>query len=244
MKVWAYTNNGLKYDHNEDSYIINGACRYGEKLSGEAEIYSAAVFDGVGGANAGEVASTLASKEAAKRIREELSADGLKKAIAEVNFAVVDKAKSQKNLGGMACTVAGVLFKKQETIVYNAGDSKVFKIKSGLMMQISVDDTFSAYAARMYGEDLGTRANDHRITAYLGNPNYDAEGLHISVLPPLDGDERYFICTDGVTDYIDLNYLESILTSDMPLAEISEKISRAVFSNGAKDNFTFIILNK
>ena len=243
MKVLTFTDSGFKYDHNEDSYLINGVCRYGENLSGEAAIYSAAVFDGVGGANAGEAASTLATREAAKRIKPQLSAAELKQTFIDVNNAVVTEAQSAPELHGMACTVAGILFRKDETIIYNVGDSKVFKIKSGLMMQLSTDDTYSAYIARTYGEGYTPPGNDHRITAYLGNPGYDAEQLHINVVSAVGEDEIYFICTDGVTDYINPDYLENVLTnSTMTLTEKSKKISSAVFSNGAKDNFTYILL--
>lgn len=245
MKIFAFTNNGLVYDHNEDSYIINGKCRYGEKVSGEAAIYSAAVFDGVGGANAGEAASKLASQQAAKLINPRLSAEELKLVFVEVNAAVVNAGQSQNELRGMACTVAGVLFREDETVVYNVGDSKVFKIKNGLMMQISTDDTYSAFIARTYGERGVSSENDHRITAYLGNPEYCAEQLHVNVISAIGGGETYFICTDGVTDYINYDYLENILTdSNMPLTEKGQKISQAVFSNGAKDNFTYIILTQ
>lgn len=245
MKVFAFTNNGLKYDHNEDSYLINGASRYGEKLSGEANIYSAAVFDGVGGANAGEVASKLASQEAAKRINTLLSEEELKLIMAEVNADVVNAAQSNPELRGMACTVAGALFCKDRTLVYNVGDSKVFKIKNGLMMQLSTDDTYAAFLARAYGESIPSLQSDHRITAYLGNPQYDAEQLHLREVSAPDDGETFFICTDGVTDYINSDYLENILTdSTTTLVEKSNKISQAVFSNGAGDNFTYIILTR
>lgn len=245
MKILAFTDNGLKYDHNEDCYSLNGVCRYGEKLCGEKEIYSAAVFDGVGGANAGEIASKLACETAAMRITPQFTAQDLKFAFAEVNSAVVNASRSKADYGGMACTVAGVLFREDETIVYNIGDSKVFKIKNGLMMQLSSDDTYSASLARAYGEKCAEIENDHTITAYLGNPHYNAEQLHLSAVSPFCKGETYFICTDGVTDYIDYNYLKILLTdSEISLEEKSKKISRAVFSNGAKDNLTYIILTR
>ena len=243
MKILAFTHNGLQYDHNEDSYLVNGACRYMEKLNGEADIYSAAVFDGVGGANAGEVASVLASKLAAKNIKPQLSDEALKQVLADVNAAIVNEAQTHPTQAGMACTVAGVLFRRENTVIYNIGDSKVFKIKNGIMMQLTLDDTYAAFMARTYGTRYVPAENDHRIVAYLGNPEYSDEQPHINVISALGRDELYFLCTDGVTDYIDADELEEILTDPtMPLEEKSRNISRAVLENGARDNFTFIML--
>ena len=245
MKVLAYTNFGLKYDHNEDSYLIDGVA-FNDKNTqrNDDDVYSVAVFDGVGGANAGEIASITAAQEMCKRLTATSSDEDIKDALQQANESVLRRASEQNSMHGMACTAVGLLLRKDGITAYNVGDSRVYKIKSGMMMQISTDDSYENYLIKEYGERLESSAGNHTITACLGTQNFRKEDVHINVFSAIAEGERYFLCSDGVTDYIDIDDLEDVLLSNCSFEEMSREIHRHVYENGAKDNFTFIILEK
>lgn len=247
MRVLAYTNRGLKYDHNEDSYLLDGECFCDTIVSNVEEnrsVYSVAVFDGVGGANAGEIASQTASQIVSKILKSTSSNDELTDAILKANQVILRLAEEQNGMNGMACTVVGLLLRREDIVVYNLGDSRAYKIKNDMMMQLTIDDNYENYLIKEYGGRAYEGANSHTITAYLGNKKLNKEDIHINVLPAISEAERYFLCSDGVTDYIDIDDLEEILVGETSFEEMSREIRRRVYQNGAKDNFTFIILEK
>lgn len=246
MTVHAYTDCGLRYDHNEDAYLINdGAFQDKSSESADGEIiFSVAVFDGVGGANAGEVASITAATEMSKSLTATSSDEEIKDALLQANDAILKRVDGQTSLRGMACTVAGVVLRENGITVYNVGDSRVYKVKCGMMLQLTTDDSYENYLFREYGKVAETNVFSHAITSCLGAKKYRRDDVHINTLPALAAGERYFLCSDGVTDYIDINDLEDILTSESSFETMSNEIRRHVYENGAKDNFTFIILEK
>lgn len=246
MKVLAYTDRGSKYDHNEDSYIIDGGAFRDCPAETEdgAECFSAAVFDGVGGANAGEIASMTAAREMSGSLTESSSDADISNALSCANDAILALAKERNDMRGMASTVAGILIRRSEISVYNVGDSRVYKVKNGMMQQLTTDDSYENYLIKEYGERVASGAPSHTITACLGTAEFRKEEAHINVFPAMARGERYFVCTDGVTDYIDIDDLEEILTSDISFSEMSDEIRRRVYDNGAKDNFTFIIIEQ
>ncbi len=246
MTVLAYTDCGLKYDHNEDSYLINGKPFHDIKAEGAdgADVFLVAVFDGVGGANAGEIASATAAEEMSGSLTAASSDEEIKDALLRANDAILKRADRQKSMQGMACTAAGLLLRENDIAVYNVGDSRVYKIKNGMMLQLTTDDSYENYLIREYGEQVKTSASSHTITSCLGTKKFQRDDVHMNILPAITTGERYFICSDGVTDYIDIDELEEILTGESSFEDMSNEIRARVYKNGAKDNFTFIILEK
>ena len=247
MTVLAYTDCGLKYDHNEDAYLLNDDFfhnKNADSADGVDVIFSAAVFDGVGGANAGEVASVAAAAEMSKSLTADSSDEEIKNALLRANDEILKRADGDKRLQGMACTVAGILIRENNITVYNVGDSRVYKVKNDMMLQLTTDDSYENYLIKEYGERVESSVGSHTITSCLGRNNFRKENVHINVLPAIAADERYFICSDGVTDYIDIDDLEEILTSEKSFEEMSKEIRSHVYENGAKDNFTFIIFEQ
>ena len=231
LKTTSYSDKGSVRKENQDSYVIGKS--------------SFAVFDGMGGESCGAEASETAADIYRKTLcsRGYSSEEELRNSI--LNFsdesqkairALLDKNSALH--GGT--TAAGVTFLNGDALVYYIGDSRVYLMRKGRLFLLSHDMT-----AAQEKIDNGSVSLDearrsrgwHLLTSYLGD---DTSVIHTDeMLPTADGD-RFFICTDGVSDAIPDDRLERILRWPRFIARWL--IRKAVIKNG-EDNFTFIMVD-
>ena len=138
MKVFSETNVGRKRENNED-YMLT------YDLSENFGLFM--VLDGIGGANSGEVASSLAAnktveymKEHFKEDRENL--DSLNLAVKYANRCVYEKSKSSKVYKDMGTTISLIYKENEEGYIVNIGDSRIYEVIEGKLCQLTEDDTY------------------------------------------------------------------------------------------------------
>ncbi len=230
IKAICRSDKGLCRSHNEDSYCLNGQAFQDEDFSYEGGYpLLACVFDGVGGASCGEKISFFCAGEMASSGQDDfLSEESLRRRICEINKAALREFGENKS----GSTLAGVYFKEDKAVVFNVGDSRVYRASSGLTMQYSTDDTL----ARDESVD-----RSHAITNYFGSPFLSEESVHYRECSWLPGD-ILLICSDGVSDFCDVEKILSSAPKGEDLTIIAKEIEGEVFARGAKDNFTFILI--
>ena len=225
----AVTDPGRKRRRNEDSYVI------------APPLF--AVADGMGGAQAGEVASGLAAGAL-----EESGANGggerrVTELIQEANRRVHERATTDATTAGMGTTITAALVEPDGRVVFgHVGDSRAYLLRDDRLEQLTDDHTLVAELVRR-GELSPGEAEVHPqrsvITRALGtDPDVDVDTFAVDARP---GDV-FLICSDGLSSMVDLDDLEAILRHHRhDLAGASRALIQAANRGGGEDNITAVL---
>jgi protein phosphatase len=217
------------------------------------------VCDGMGGHKAGEVASELATEAIANFIRRsgedpeltwpygydtKLSYDAnrLNSAIKLANRVVYRKAASADDYTGMGTTVAAALIpaSRRELTYAHVGDSRIYLIRGGMMVQLTRDDTWSNLSlAGGADSDLARSPMKNVLTKALGA----REDVEFDVtVQPLHGGDIVLICSDGLTNMITDDRIVEIVASRTPdLQAACHALIAAANAEGGRDNVSVIL---
>ena len=229
MKVYAITDIGRMRPINEDSYYL--------PLEGER---FCAVADGMGGHNAGEVASALAVQVFSEQMRgvETITAEALHDAVEKANEAVYHQALENASMSGMGTTFSALVQQGETAYLAHVGDSRIYLVRRGAIMQVTTDHTL---VEEMVQKGLITpreaRVHPKRniITRALGTEEQvQIDIVQMGVRP---GD-AFFLCSDGMTNYVDER---EILRTAMSERDWQGKLKHLVaiaLENGGADNIT------
>jgi len=203
------------------------------------------VADGMGGHNAGEIASALAVKV----IQEFLTDSGapptpalLEEAVEVANERILSDAARQPDHAGMGTTVVAALVSGGRAFYISVGDSRLYLWRGGLLTQLTRDDSWLAEAL---GEDEGARAQSmgthpmrHVLTRVVGlRPELQASAAECA----FEANDCLLLCSDGVHGVVPHDTLAEILGSERTVADIAEHVVRSAISRGATDNATVVV---
>lgn len=231
--------------NNEDNFYFGGRMLprnnnglrmvYTHKLKSD-EMPLLAVFDGMGGEESGEVASFLAA-DMADRCAEQLKKyciaprDFFEDMCTRMNRAVCEESQKLA-FGRMGSTVAALLFVSDTAYVCNLGDSRVYRLRDNELMQISVDHTelqpSNVTRKPRLMQHLGIFEDELRLEPYI------AKGT-------VEKDDRYLICSDGLTDMLSNVEICSIIKAHKSVKQATAKLIERALKNGGKDNVTVIL---
>lgn len=229
MKVFAMTDIGRVRPINEDAYYLPAA---GERFC--------AVADGMGGHNAGEVASAMAVEEFSRQMRdvENITGEAMRAAVARANDAVFLRASQNAEMSGMGTTFSALAMQSDTAYLAHVGDSRIYLIRRGTIIQLTQDHTL---VEEMVLQGLITvreaRVHPKRniITRALGTE----QKVEIDIMQlALREDDVFFLCSDGLTNYVEE---KQILYAAMSADDWQEKLRRLVgiaLENGGQDNIT------
>ena len=234
MKSFGDTDIGLRRVLNEDSFFLDD----------ELELY--VVADGMGGQNAGEIASKTAVNVVVTFIRrtrssEELTwpfglipslsynGNRLRTAIMMANKHVWREAETRQEYLGMGTTIVAALAEDAVLTFCGAGDCRVYRIRGSQLDQITTDDSW-VQAAFWAGALNRERFEDHPMRNVVTKAVGARETIEVEILEtPLQGDDLYLLCSDGLHGAVpDPKILEIVLAADMNLQKaVSDLISAA-----------------
>jgi len=239
LKAASITDTGKVRKNNQDAILVDE----------EEGIFLLA--DGMGGHNAGEVASDLAVKVAYAFIREEITRTAvkhdalniLKEALFRAHRAIQEKADSDSGLHGMGTTLVEVYIRNNLAHVCHAGDSRAYLFRNTLQM-ITKDHTVGdSYVARGYmeREKIPPRLW-HILTQALGTrdcPVPDGKVLELKL-----GD-IVLLCSDGLTDMLDDDDIQRIIRGHAGrLDEMVDALATEANIKGGKDNISVIAVER
>lgn len=242
LKATLFTHQGAVREDNEDcvavgDQVISRPMAAPVVLEREVDgPVMCLVADGMGGHAAGEVASREAAErllEGAGRAVEELALGAL---LLATNARLFERMRAEPALDGMGTTVAGVVVLPAANLVFNVGDSRVYRVDAAGLEQLSTDDTPGPKLA-----DGRTAAHaSHLITQTLGGHCHDEIVPHV-LREPQEGSRRYLICSDGVSDLLSLLEIEALLGDDAggPVVALFE----AAMARGGRDNISLVLLD-
>ncbi len=184
------------------------------------------VFDGIGGAPDGEVASYLAARTYG-RLADDLS---IEEKVDRMEYSICRYAR-EKKIHTMGTTAAGLVFEDSKVSAYNLGDSRSYVARGGRLKQLSVDDVaFSDFFFR------------NAITQYVGPPRKKKQGNIHLLSKPLHAGDIYLVCSDGLSGMVEPGKMRQIICGNGTLAEKHAALKESILEKGARDNATYILI--
>lgn len=245
LLLHAISDIGLVRSNNEDiallgdSLVRDGSSSRRLSLDDSRPVVFG-VADGVGGANSGEVASRKAALGVLRGLEamqpgtsvDQLARD-LVSLAAEVNDEIVRNGSSSRRNAGMATTLSALIAHHLELILLHAGDSRVYRLREGRLELVSRDHTVRAMTnnPEIPGNIL---ANCFGISS-----DFFADVTRLGSLGEFD--DRYLICSDGLSDLVDHDEIQQIMKRDETLPRIAEQLVGAAHESGARDNVTVVV---
>jgi protein phosphatase len=237
----AMTDVGLSRTLNEDSW---GWVQLGENAS------LVVVADGMGGHEAGEVASNLAVEIICSDARERFSENGnldanaleemLRNAFQEANNTVKGLAEERHN--DMGTTMVAALVAGETGIIANVGDSRAYRMRNQALEQISKDHSLVARMVeqnRLSPEEARTHPHSNILLRTVGTErNVEIDTFKIELEP---GD-RLLLCSDGLWGEVEDTDIESILQHYEDSRTAARELVRASHHGGGKDNVTILLV--
>ncbi|HEY9125658.1 MAG TPA: protein phosphatase 2C domain-containing protein, partial [Acidobacteriaceae bacterium] len=210
------------------------------------------VCDGMGGAAAGEVASSLAIEEVlrivtARREEENLSASALAEAsVRSANQLIHERSHRNPRLRGMGTTLVGVLTGDHEACIFHVGDSRCYRLRAGQIERCTQDHSLveeEMRAGRMTAAEAARSPMRNVITRALGTQSgVEPEIATLGIEP---GD-LFLLCSDGLSRELSDQRMESLLSdglaADTPLDALCAGLIQAANKAGGNDNITCILL--
>ena len=256
LEYAALTHPGRVLDNNEDNFYIHGQYKQSEQEQSFAAAgrvtdgcLTAMVCDGMGGYSQGERASLTAVRLMAKRCAAGPGKGMLWTILPWIisKLPIPTSVRYEKmSRSFLGTTMAALEFCDGRVMAVNVGDSRIYRLRNGELLQLSVDHTVVARMVKMgqlTPEEARCHAMRHRITQNIGL--YPEElVLEPAVLQqePVKGKDLYLICSDGLTDMVEDEKIKEILSQDeRPEIIVRELIQKAVDAGG-KDNVTALVV--
>lgn len=233
--VWASTHPGFVRAENEDGCLV-GAWRSKQPIEtwrGELPLDGwAIVADGMGGHQAGKVASRVVLESIARDIPIARDAEALRAMLDHANHNLFE-AMYNEGRPGMGTTVVGARFGDGDALVFNVGDSRAYKRLGRRLMQLSRDDSVGPSGP-------GRSARSHALIQSLGGSTRRTSPTPHIVRVQFASDDALLLCSDGLTDIL----------SDAEIAGVwqrnegnpAERLVAAAMDAGGRDNITVVVV--
>jgi PPM family protein phosphatase len=230
----AVSDRGRKRSSNEDAFGYS--VKHGVFV----------LCDGMGGAAAGEVASSLAVEEVMNRLSNRAADAALpaaaEQAVSEANEAIYYRAQRDRKLNGMGTTLVSLVVGEHCVWVLNVGDSRCYRFRDGRLEQVTVDHSLVDEQVR-----LGRMSREEALQSPLRNVITRALGTHTDVAPDIfelvaEPRDLFLLCSDGLTREVADSKIESILALELPLGELCNRLVGAANQAGGHDNITCLLV--
>ncbi len=235
------TDTGRVRDHNEDA------------IGSDPDIGLMVLADGMGGYNAGEVASgiavqivsELAAEGATRENRDEVDPHSgmmrqsivLRDAVYRANKIIFQTAQSQTHCEGMGTTIVACMFYDNKVSIAHVGDSRAYRVRDGQLEQLTMDHSLlqelvdrGFYSA----EEAQRSTNRNYVTRALGvEPTVEVEVNEYEVLP----EDIYLLCSDGLPDMVEDEDIHlTITTFNDSLDIVGKQLIELANDHGGRDN--------
>lgn len=242
MNVWSITNRGCVRQQNQDTCFA--------ECDAEKKTALLVVCDGMGGALAGNVASTSALEIFVESMRSPDSGEAgtvterIKRAVSAANEAVYKKSVSSNECAGMGTTMVGAVVEDDNVTVFNVGDSRAYLIRQRSIRRITVDHSVVEELV-MRGDITREQSVRHPsrnlITRAIGTePDVECDIF----FPRLKAGDYLLLCSDGLTNVVsEKEIMDEVIKGGAP-DNCCERLVQTVLKRGAPDNVTVVLFRK
>lgn len=246
LRCVGLTDTGKVREHNEDM------------IAHDSEIGLLVLADGMGGYNAGEVASGLAVKIIVAMVRDAVEREDLsigdrkaglsragiilRDAVARANKVIHQTARSQPSCEGMGTTVVACLFHDNKVTIAHVGDSRAYRLRGRQLKQMTADHSLlqELVDRGFYSPEEAQRAtNKNYVTRALGvEADVEVELQEQAV----ERGDIWLLCSDGLTDMVQDDDIHITLgTFGANLEAVSRQLVKMSNDNGGKDNISVLL---
>jgi len=243
VKFVARSEIGHARENNEDKFDFYEPDEE-PLLAARGSVYL--VCDGMGGHNAGQIASELAAKQFLHAYYHlgGTAQEAARHAILQAHHYIAEMASKIPSRYGMGTTLTALILKQDEGILAHVGDSRCYRLREGAFEQLSRDHTL---VARLVEQGILTpeqakyhpQRNVIRQAVGVADPSEPLEP-DIETFALQAGD-LYLLCSDGLTDMVDDAEIEAILRDEPPTRAAWRLVDRAL-ANGGRDNITVVLV--
>jgi serine/threonine protein phosphatase PrpC len=243
VKFVARSEIGHARENNEDKFDFYEPDEE-PLLAARGSVYL--VCDGMGGHNAGQIASELAAKQFLHAYYHlgGTAQEAARHAILQAHHYIAEMASKVPSRYGMGTTLTALILKQDEGILAHVGDSRCYRLREGVFEQLSRDHTLVARLVEQ-GVIPPEQARYHpqrnviRQAVGVADPTEPLEP-DIETFALQAGD-LYLLCSDGLTDMVDDAEIEAILRDEPPTRAAWRLVDRAL-ANGGRDNVTVVLV--
>jgi len=244
MKVSVRSDVGLVRETNQDSYCHKVFEPRDTGVAGP--VHLCAVADGIGGYQAGEVASRLALQAVAEEIEKAVDLErALDRALAEAmtvaNQRIVRQGLVDPSCRGMGTTVTVALVHGSVAHIGHVGDSRAYLFRGGRLVQLTNDHSLVAELVRngnLTEEEAAVHPQRNVLTQAFGS---DLRVKADVSSRPLEEGDILLLCTDGLTGSVTTDEIEEVLAAAPSLDEASERLVNMANGRGGHDNVTVLL---
>ena len=234
------TDPGLARENNEDSVALDEATRLG------------ILADGMGGYNAGEIASGMATTFIKSELGRWLSQAGrhansrevrraMEICVDNANRSIFNAANSNPQYSGMGTTLVLGVFQDSRLMLGHIGDSRCYRLRGADLSQITKDHSLlqeQMDAGLITPEQAAVSTNKNLVTRALGVE--DAVLLEVNEHRVEAGD-LYLMCSDGLSDMLDDGAIAKLLVGESALEQKTQELIEAANANGGRDNISVLL---
>lgn len=238
----AHTDPGRARDNNEDSIAF------------EENAKVAVLADGMGGYNAGEIASGMATAFIKSELSRWLMEAGSTAQAKEVrrameicvdnaNMAIYNSANSNAAYAGMGTTLVVGVFRDDRLLLGHIGDSRCYRLRAGVLSQITKDHSLlqeQIDAGLISIEQAATSSIKNLVTRALGVEDVVALDVNEHVVEPGD---LYLMCSDGLSDMVADELIARIVCEGATLDQKADLLISAANENGGRDNISVLMVS-
>ena len=235
LRFTGLTNPGLVRSTNQDAYHIDPEGRF------------VIVADGMGGHAGGEEASRIATQVIQDYLVEHWNSPQpnpalLEGAFFQANQAIVKDQHNYPQRSDMGTTAVAVIFRERQPWCAHVGDSRLYRLRSSKLEQLTEDHTWVARALKfgeLTPEEARTHPYRHILLSCLGRE--DLREIVVQALDVQPGD-RLLLCSDGLTEELSDGLIASHLQSNAAADRAVTALIQAALANGGHDNITVALV--
>ncbi len=234
------TDTGRARNNNEDSVTVDDA------------VALAVLADGMGGYNAGEVASGMATEfirtelgrwlaEASQNASDADVRRAMDICVDNANRAIFNAANSNPQYAGMGTTLVVAVFREGRLLMGHVGDSRGYRLRAGRLAQITHDHSLlqeQIDSGLITPEQAALSSNKNLVTRAVGVEDTVLLETHLHDVMPGD---LYLMCSDGLSDMLDDDTIARLMQSAEPLDEIGTALIQAANEAGGRDNISVVL---
>jgi protein phosphatase len=259
VRLGAQTDVGQLREHNEDNFLVCANLTEGNWFLVETPYALSeagtllAVADGMGGENAGEVASALAVEAikeffsglpAAPAATAEEVAGAIRQAIHFAHGRIVEHSRRNPACEGMGTTILLTWVLRDTAYVGWSGDSRCYLYRPGEGLRILSDDHSVVWelvqSGRLDEEEAESHPESHIITQSLGDSRHPPRPDVL--VQPLQPHDKLLLCSDGLNGMLNSEQISQIIGRNEPLGELCKAFIDAANRQGGEDNITVVML--
>jgi len=229
MTAAGGSNIGLR-KNNEDCYYINEGCGL------------LVIADGMGGHEHGQLASRIAVEQfsnlAEGRCPETFSLEDLRQLFNQANAAVYTRQKVLQS-GIMGTTLTAVLIDGEQMYVGHVGDSRLYLLRDGELVQLTMDHSYYAELIRQGTENVHIENRQKNVLLKALGPEAEVDGQFLQ--QSLAAGDVLLLCTDGLYNFVEQDDLQRVLQETADVSDAVQQLLTLALERGTTDNLTAIV---